>query len=265
MLESETLAYTLDCHYPIRWNDHQEWVLNLTGCKATANVIYSHKDFFQDLVNDWASKARPDLLHFVPYTWKISILLKEFELITISNEYNWIDCTSQNQENCHLAFCGEVFDMSFDLPFVDFLPQTIPLRFWIQGESVDLTMYTPEVFSSRNIILALDKNAKILKPPNMAKSNERKWRNVCQKSLGWVDCWSVPIAALCINYIYHPIPPMGPVPQADIPTPDKEELLLSPMRFPHSRKMSHTLHWTPQVRINFFKCIIENNFTFFFL
>lgn len=41
---------------------------------------------------------------------------------------------------------------------------------------------------------------------------------------------------------------MGPVPQADIPTPDKEELLLSPMRFPHKmpRKLSHNMHWTPQ-------------------
>lgn len=114
------------------------------------------------MVNDWASKARPDLLHFIPYTWKLSLLLKEFELITLCNEYNWIDCSSQNQENCkgicktlhsllvyycidrsvinfcfvfvvaHIAFCGDLFDLSFDLPFVDFLPPTVPLRFWIQ-------------------------------------------------------------------------------------------------------------------------------------
>lgn len=73
--------------------------------------------------------------------------------------------------------------MSFDLPFVDFLPQTIPLRFWIQGESVDLAMYTPEVFTSRNIILALDKNAKVLaRDGTLTKRPEvRKWRNVCQK------------------------------------------------------------------------------------
>jgi len=51
------------------------------------------------MINDWASKSNPDILHFVPYTWKFSVLMKEFELITISNEYNWIDCSSQNQEN----------------------------------------------------------------------------------------------------------------------------------------------------------------------
>lgn len=31
-----------------------------------------------------------------------------------------------------IGFCGELFDLSFDLPFVDFLPAVLPLRFWIQ-------------------------------------------------------------------------------------------------------------------------------------
>lgn len=52
-----------------------------------------------DLINDWASKSQPDLLHFIPYTWKFSLIMKEFEIITLCNNYNWIDCSSQNQEN----------------------------------------------------------------------------------------------------------------------------------------------------------------------
>ncbi|XP_012270662.1 uncharacterized protein KIAA1109 isoform X2 [Orussus abietinus] len=248
LVESETLEFGVKCHYPIRWNDHQEWTLNLTGCKATANLVYSHKDFFQDMVNDWASKTRPDLLHFVPYTWKFNLLLKEFELITICNEYNWVDCSSQNQENAHIAFCGELFDLSFDLPFVEYLPMTVPLRFWIQGESVDLSFYLPEVNTNRSILLALHKNAKIMTRDGSCKplaelDKSKKWRNVCQKASGWVDCWSVPIVALSINYTYHPSPPLGPMPQANITTPEKEEILLSPMRIPRARKPPG-LQWT---------------------
>ncbi|KAK9299212.1 hypothetical protein QLX08_007719 [Tetragonisca angustula] len=248
LVESETLEFGVKCHYPIKWNDHQEWMLNLTGCKATANLVYSHKEFFQDMINDWASKARPDILHFVPYTWKFNLLLKEFELITLCNEYNWIDCSSQNQENTHIAFCGEFFELSFDLPFVDYLPITIPLRFWIQGESVDLSFYLPEVNTNRTILLALNKNAKIMTRDGshiyLSELNKnKKWRNVCQKGAGWVDCWSVPIVALSINYTYHPCPPLGPTPQANITTPEKEEILLSPMRIPRCRK-SPALHWT---------------------
>lgn len=238
LAESETLEYTVKCHYPLVWNHHQCWQLSLTGCKATAHLVYTHIDFFQDLVNDWATKARPDILHFVPYTWKISLLLKECEVITLSNQHNWIDCSSTNQENSHVAFCGDLLDVSFDLPFVDFLPDVIPLKIWVQGEAVDMSLYLPEVNTSRLLLLSLDKNMKLL--PCRLKAS--KWRRKCVKSQGWVDCWSVPIVALSVRYNYHPIPPLGPEPQADITTPEKEEILLSPMRIPRMRKQPQ-INW----------------------
>lgn len=63
-------------------------------------------------------------------------------------------------------------------------------------------------------------------------------------SNGWIDFWSIPIAALSIHYTYHPMPPFGPPPQADITTPEKEEILLSPMRMPGVRKNPSVLHWS---------------------
>jgi hypothetical protein len=234
----------------LKWNDHQEWSINLTGSKATANIVYSHKYFFQDLIEDWSSKSRPDILSFVPYTWKFGIILKEFEIITLSNEYNWIDCssTSSNQENHHLAFCGDLFDLSFALPFDDYLPATVPLRFWIHGEGLDLSMFLPEVSTSRPVVMAIDENARILTRDGQIKRRPlllttKKWRRICQRTSGWIDCWTVPIVALSIEYIYHPMPPLGPDPQADITTPEKEEMLLSPMRFPRMKK-SPAITWT---------------------
>lgn len=239
LAESETLEYTVKCHYPLVWNHHQCWQLGLTGCKATAHLVYTHIDFIQDLINDWSNKSRPDILHFVPYTWKISLLLKECEVVTVSNQYNWIDCSSTNQENNHVAFCGDLLDVSFDLPFVDFLPDVIPLKIWIQGEAVDMSLYLPEVNTSRLLLLSLDKNMKLV--PCRLKAS--KWRRKCVKSQGWVECWSVPIVALSVRYSYHPVPPLGPEPQADITTPEKEEILLSPMRIPRMRKQPQ-MNWT---------------------
>lgn len=48
--------------------------------------------------------------------------------------------------------------------------------------------------------------------------------------------------ALSIQYIYHPVPPLGPSPQANITTPEKEEILLSPMRIPKMKK-SPVVNW----------------------
>lgn len=185
LAKCETLEFKVRVHYPIRWNDHQEWNINLTGCKATAYIVYAHKQFFQDLVEDWGSKARPDILTFVPYTWKFGILLKEFEILTLCNEFNWIDCSSTNQENNHLAFCGDLFDLSFALPFDDFLPQTVPLRFWIHGEGLDLSLYLPEIATTRPVVLAMDENLRILTRDGQVKRRSemvsKKWRKDCQR------------------------------------------------------------------------------------
>ncbi|KAF5284663.1 hypothetical protein FQR65_LT13494 [Abscondita terminalis] len=248
-ISSETLEFCLQCHYPLIWNDPQLWELSLTGCKATINLIFCHKWFFQDLINDWSSKQRPDILHFVPYTWRFGLTLKHCELLTLVNQYNWIDCSSVGQrqrlENTQLALCAHFLHLSFDLPFEEFLPDTVPLNFSIQGESIDLSLFIPEYHTSRNIVLSLEKNAKVLsKDGSMTKKTEiiPKWRNVCLNSSGWVDLWWVPIGAINIGYVYHPSPPLGPTPQADISTPVKEELLLSPIRFPRNRKVQRPSH-----------------------
>lgn len=67
------------------------------------------------MINDWASKARPDLLHFIPYTWRFTLLMKEFEFIMPANEYNWIDCSSQSHENSR-----------FILNFPNFIQNHVP-------------------------------------------------------------------------------------------------------------------------------------------
>lgn len=93
----------------------------------------------------------------------------------------------------------------------------------------------------------MDNNAKIMTRDGKVKNRidilSKKWRRVCQRSAGWIDCWTVPILALSIQYLYHPMPPLGPDKQADITTPEKEELLLSPIRIPKIKK-SPPITWT---------------------
>ena len=62
-----------------------------------------------------------------------------------------------------------------------------------------------------------------------------------------MDCWAVPELTLLVSYTYHPMPPRGPSPQANVSTPEKEELLLSPIRAPYrgSRKSPRHQHSPP--------------------
>lgn len=235
LLESEILGFDVQGKYPLIWNGHQDWQCSLAGCRSSLTLLHTHKGFFQALVEDWASKARPDILRFVPYTWHLNIVLTEFELITLANEYNWVDCA--HQENARVAFCGDVFDLSFDLPFVDFLPPQLGLKFWIQAESVSMLAFLPEGDPHRELLLLLDRSALVtdrMGAPRPEQPPDKKWHFVTQPSKGWVEVVSVPIVALSLQYTYHPVPPLDfahPL-DFDVTTPEKEELLLSPIRPP---------------------------------
>lgn len=106
-----------------------------------------------DLINDWSSRNPADVLHHIPYTWFLNFCLKEFELVTIANQYNWVDCSSQRQENgklfssnylfdilyvyfkiqiAYAAFSGDFLELAFALPFTDFLSPSMELKFRIQ-------------------------------------------------------------------------------------------------------------------------------------
>ncbi|KFM73891.1 hypothetical protein X975_01875, partial [Stegodyphus mimosarum] len=97
-----------------------------------------------------------------------------------------------------------------------------------------MSMYLPDVNTNKDIILMLEKCSKLTSrdgSPAVSDNCSKKWRNMAKLSAGWVDCWSVPIVALSIAYVYHPAPPCGPSGlDLDITTPEKEEILLSPIR-----------------------------------
>lgn len=153
LISSETLEFDVKIFFPRIWNAHQEWLCKITACKATVNLIFAHKIFIQDLIDDWSDKECPDILKFIPYTWKISIVIKDFELLVLANQYNWIDCaTDLKDENCKIAVCGEHFDVAFDLPFIEFLPPKLMVKIWIQGECLEGAFYIPESSMNRDIV-----------------------------------------------------------------------------------------------------------------
>lgn len=55
--------------------------------------------FFTEMVEDWTLNYKPDLLTFVPYEWSFNIILRDFEMVWLGNQHNWIECTSNKHEN----------------------------------------------------------------------------------------------------------------------------------------------------------------------
>jgi hypothetical protein len=54
--------------------------------------VWPVKQFLTDLINDWASDAKLDLVSYVPVTYEFDIRCHHLELIIPVNQYNYVDC-----------------------------------------------------------------------------------------------------------------------------------------------------------------------------
>ncbi|XP_051945787.1 transmembrane protein KIAA1109 homolog [Xyrauchen texanus] len=243
LLEAEMLAFHVIASYPRVWNMPQSWQCEIEVYKATYHFIYAQKNFFTDLIQDWASDSEPDIYSFVPYSWKFKILFHQFEMIWAANQHNWIDCSTKQQENVYLAVCGETLNIDFNLPFHEFVPATCNTRFCLKAEDTDMRLCLPDCHPSRYPLLTLAKDYQHCKTPsdsNMpaegqgvpSKNSKPRWRNMTHAETGWVDCWSVPNIILSIEYTWHPIYPQKSDQQLKQSLTEIEESMLSALRPP---------------------------------
>uniref|UniRef100_A0A8C1ZIY2 Si:ch211-233a24.2 n=1 Tax=Cyprinus carpio TaxID=7962 RepID=A0A8C1ZIY2_CYPCA len=255
LLEAEMLAFHVIASYPRVWNMPQSWQCEIEVYKAMYHFIYAQKNFFTDLIKDWASDSEPDIYSFVPYSWKFKILFHQFEMIWAANQHNWIDCSTKQQENVYLAACGETLNIDFTLPFHDFVPVTCNTRFCLRAEDTDMRLCLPDCHPSRYPLLTLTKDYQHCKTPpdnNMPaegqgaplKNSKPRWRNMTHADAGWVDCWSVPNFMLIIDYTWHPIYPQKTDQQLKQSLSEIEESMLSALRPPE-----HTPPVPPPPRI----------------
>ncbi|XP_056616066.1 bridge-like lipid transfer protein family member 1 isoform X1 [Triplophysa dalaica] len=243
LLEAEMLAFHVIGSYPRVWNMPQSWQCEIEVYKATYHFIYAQKNFFTDLIQDWASDSEPDIYSFVPYSWKFKILFHQFEMIWAGNQHNWIDCSTKQQENVYIGACGETLNIDFTLPFHDFVPTTCNTRFCLKAEDTDMRLCLPDCHPSRYPLLTLTKDYQHCKSPPDAnvppeaqgapsKNSKPRWRNMTQSEAGWVDCWSVPNFMLIIDYTWHPIYPQKSDQQLKQSLSEIEESMLSALRLP---------------------------------
>ncbi|XP_053700675.1 bridge-like lipid transfer protein family member 1 isoform X3 [Synchiropus splendidus] len=253
LLEAEMLAFHVIASYPRVWNMPQSWQCEIEVYKATYHFIYAQKNFFTDLIQDWASDSAPDIYSFVPYAWNFKILFHQFEMIWAANQHNWIDCSTKQQENVYLAACGETLNIDFTLPFNEFVPTTCHTRFSLKAEDTDMRLSLPECHPSRYPLLTLAKDYQNVKlPPDMFMSAENqgppppkpsksRWRNITHAEAGWVDCWSVPNFLLIIDYTWHPIYPQKADEQLKQSLSEIEESMLSSLRPPEHTSVPHNV------------------------
>lgn len=91
-INCESCHFNLECRFPRVVNAHQEWIFNLQLHRITTYIVWDHKRFFTDLIDEWGADDQVDLTKFVPYTWTFNInIIDQFEVILLLNDKNWVD------------------------------------------------------------------------------------------------------------------------------------------------------------------------------
>ncbi|CAG9534922.1 unnamed protein product [Cercopithifilaria johnstoni] len=202
--QCETLRLTLTVHYPRIFNGHQVWKYAIKINKASTWIVWDHKHFFVDLINEWASNSRIDLFKFIPCTWEFEInAMDSFELTLLLNEHNWIDASSSVSAENHLAaIVGKNVTISFALPFLDFYPKTITTVYEIKAQGmVALRIWLPPKSPLYSILHSLLKYASFTAPSPTVEDLPA----VLHLAQDWVELWRTERVTLLFKYTNHPL------------------------------------------------------------
>ncbi|CAH8459783.1 unnamed protein product [Schistosoma turkestanicum] len=213
LITDQYIRLDLKMYYPREWNMQHLWDIGLDIRDAQLTVLFDYKHYFKGLIDDWNHSLHPDLLSFVPCTYKFHIKSNNLDLILLANDYNWI---SKFGENAYLGFHVKKLLLTFDLSFIDFLPVTIPINYNIECSSVSLRISLPETSTLYYLLQEVHNRMKFVNArgqiqkssPFHSNIQEMTFHDKVSKTINvhWFDCGWAPRISLRIAYIYHPSP-----------------------------------------------------------
>ncbi|KAI6225838.1 FSA-C domain-containing protein [Aphelenchoides besseyi] len=205
-IECELAQFSLTVHFPRAYNAHQVWDFGLQFHRIKSYIVWDHKRFLTDLIDEWAADDRPDLCGFVPYTWNFNInIIDQFEVILLLNDKNWIDTsTTEFAENTQIAIVGNQLLITFGLPFTEFGSKTIDVHYDIKAFSqLALRVRIPPQSPLEPIFSALT-----------ASSSHKQFMQTSEVFVsagpeqGFVEIWRTDCILITLDHTYHPVYPL---------------------------------------------------------
>ncbi|CAF3889879.1 unnamed protein product, partial [Rotaria sp. Silwood1] len=146
-IQADNILLDIHIHYPRIWNSIQDWNVDIKTEKAQIYFIFVHKNFFQALINDWASSIPPDIYSYASFIYNITIDRQYVEVLVPCNQGNWIDCTNDKQqpvENNYIFVWAKSISLKYPLLFLEFCPTVTPMDIAIEVNDVFARLVIPE-------------------------------------------------------------------------------------------------------------------------
>ena len=176
LINADSVKFDIDINYPLDWNDMQTWNFDIELFRSTIFIVYYHKNFFQDLINDWSSRVMADVRSFVPYVYNFNVKANDIEVVLPCNEHNWID-VHQIENNTFFEILASKADLKIGFPFREFLPQKTNIELDIKVHDACARFIVPPFNNNLILLKMLRKNINYVSNQSKChnKFESKKW------------------------------------------------------------------------------------------
>uniref|UniRef100_A0A915E7L1 Bridge-like lipid transfer protein family member 1 N-terminal domain-containing protein n=1 Tax=Ditylenchus dipsaci TaxID=166011 RepID=A0A915E7L1_9BILA len=196
-IKCETLRFNVTSHYPRAYNHQQTWDLVFELHRFSTHLLWDHKRFIVDLINEWTRGEEVDLCKFIPaYGTSTSVWSTSLRLCCYSTRKTG---SSETSENLQAAVVGSQLYMNFALVFTEFGAETTSFELDMKAEDqVAVRIHLPPGNTLEPIFAALVKSANTqlhMKPSSVFVS--------VANDETWIEIWRTESICMKCEYEYH--------------------------------------------------------------
>ena len=151
-----------DLSQPRRWNSVRDWPFKITVDELELFILRDHFFLMIDLVNDWSSGPPSDFFTFVPYIYRLQMLLRNFCIYLNVNDANIVNDPADFEKNDFLTLEG-ILDSTLDIN----MERYRPVRNWIQFDVVSTEMRMRMLSPSRSTFNLLLRDKQVAQLPRL--------------------------------------------------------------------------------------------------
>jgi len=140
---SRTQTISCDLSNPLEWNRLRNWSFNVHSEGLELFILRDHVYLLTDLISDWTSGPPGEFNTFVPFNYRLRLVLPNFKIHLNVNDSNIINSPSDTSDNTLIAVWGQQLTTNICVPLTDYRPMKSKVTFDVDAYHGGFKLYTP--------------------------------------------------------------------------------------------------------------------------
>ncbi|MCJ1249466.1 hypothetical protein MMC30_006690 [Trapelia coarctata] len=140
---SRTQTISCDLSNPFEWNSLRNWSFDIHSEGLELFILRDHVYLLIDLISDWTSGPLGEFNTFVPFNYRLRLVLPNFKIHLNVNDSNIINNPSDTSDNTLIAVWGQQLTTNICIPLTEYRPMKSKVSFDVDAYHGGFKLYTP--------------------------------------------------------------------------------------------------------------------------